>query len=166
MLDGIKLNDSTSFEEWAEIVIPWLNNVLSDVGVELPDDIYQLRERQKRNAGYLGLLAKILAKAEFYYKNALAEATEKVLQQYPDKVSLIKQIAAKEISFHCQVVDTLHRLNTTITDHQMTIANRINYDKEQMGMNGNWLNSNQFKALKKEIILGVIEALKDGVNCK
>lgn len=77
MLAGISLDDTQSFRSWATSILPWLNAVMEDVAQGISGDIPDIKERQSRYTAYQGTLVELYAKAETYYKGALAIALER-----------------------------------------------------------------------------------------
>ena len=123
-LEGIQLDDSTSFRTWAESVIPFLNEAAHYIAEGISGD--DLAIRQEKYTGYAGRMVEIYAEADTYYKNALAEAIEK----YSGKVSpsLVARVAEKDCKNEYKVYQFVRRLNKTLSDQLMAIAARMKYE--------------------------------------
>lgn len=128
MLTGITLDDQQSFRTWAESILPWLNEAMRDVSEGIGGDIAILLDKQQRYTAYAGALTEVYAKAEAYYKTALAEAMEKMTKK-GIPASLVARIAEKEVTTETRVYEAIHRLNTTISDQLMAIASRLRYER-------------------------------------
>jgi len=132
LLSGIKLDDKQNFREWAESILPWINGVMLDVSQGITGDIADLLARQERYTGYAGAVVELYAKADAYYKTALAEAMEKA--QAPP--SLVARIAAGKCRNEIRVYDAIHRLNATLSDQLIAIAARLKFEKAIHGESG------------------------------
>jgi len=123
-LEGIQLDDSTSFRNWAESVIPFLNEAAHYIAEGISGD--DLAVRQEKYTGYAGRMVEIYAEADTYYKGSLAEAIEK----YSGKVSLslVARVAEKDCKNEYKVYQFVRRLNKTLSDQLMAIAARMKYE--------------------------------------
>lgn len=128
MLDGIQLDDSTSFREWATGLLPWLNEAMHYVAEGLSGDIADLLRRQEVYAGYAGRLVELYAQAEAYLVTARAEAMERQIKKGIPS-SLVARLAEGEIKNEVRVYEAIHRLNSTLSDQLITLASRLKYEE-------------------------------------
>lgn len=135
MLEGISLDDKKSFRDWATEMLGWLNPAMADVSQGIGGDIGTLLERQQRYTAYAGTVVEIYAKADAYYKTALAEATVKYAKHLSP--SLVSKAAEQDCVNECRVFDAVKRFNKTLSDQLIAIASRLRFERAISGGNGN-----------------------------
>lgn len=127
MLTGIELDDNQSFRSWAESILPWLREAMSDVAEGIGGDIGVLLNKQQRYTAYAGALTEIYAKAQSYYESAQAEAIEKWSKKLPP--SLVSKAAAGDYKNETMVYKAIHRLNSTLSDQLIAISSRLRFER-------------------------------------
>ena len=132
MLTGIELDDKQSFRAWAEKILPWLKEAMTDVASGIGGDIGVLLDKQQRYTAYAGALTEIYAKAQTYHENALAEAIIKMIEKGVP-ASLVARAAAKECTNETRVYEAIHRLNSTLSDQLIAIASRLRFERSLTG---------------------------------
>ncbi len=123
-IEGIKLDDSTPFRQWAESVIPFLNEAAHYIAEGISGD--DLAVRQEKYTGYAGRMVEIYAEADTHYKNALAKATEKYATKV--SVSLVSKVAEGDCTNEYKVYQFCRCLNKTLSDQLISIASRMKYE--------------------------------------
>ncbi|HHU83375.1 MAG TPA: hypothetical protein GXZ26_10275 [Firmicutes bacterium] len=130
-LDGIQLDDTKPFYDWAMELLPWLNGTMRDVAAGIGTNLAEMKERQIRYTAYAGRLVEILAEAEAYYQTALADEMTRLREQGMSPM-LIGRIAEGRVKNEAKVFNAVKRLNQTLENLLISMASRLKFEKATM----------------------------------
>ena len=130
-LDGIKLDDTKPFYDWAMGLLPWLNATMRDVAAGIGTNLAEMKERQIRYTAYAGRLVEILAEAEGYYQTALADEMTRLREKGMSPM-LIGRIAEGRVKNEAKVFNAVKRLNQTLENLLISMASRLKFEKAAM----------------------------------
>lgn len=133
----IKLNDLTTFEDWANNMLPFINVVndyLKDYETEIDESKISQLSTEKILAmqevlyGYFGSLVEPYSKSEMYRRVAIARETRKCHDSgMPPSVA--KTVAEERCGNEIMINEILHRLNSTIDKLLIVLSVRLSYEK-------------------------------------
>ena len=128
--------ESIPFEEWAQANIIEIKEMMSLAEKELPADLEEMLETDRKLAGYLGRSGSLLSKAMAYQAKAYSKEMEALHECGYSQYSVMKAIAEGRVDKELRITKMLERLNRSIVHILEMLRTNISLEKERFKDSG------------------------------
>lgn len=124
-------DENIPFEEWAQNNIIEIKEMMSLAEKELPADLEEMLDIDRKLAGYLGRSGSLLSKAMTYKVKAFSKEMEALHECGYKQYSVMKAIAEGKASQELRIEKMLERLNRSIVHILEMLRTNISLEKER-----------------------------------